>query len=183
MATFVFETAWGWCAARVTETGVAALELPMGSRERALRAAAKWEAGTGEAARTYALDARPATVARELGRLAGEVVRQVRAYFDGRLQEFDLPLDWSGATDFRRAVWQALLALPFGATTSYGEMARGLGRPRGARAVGGAVGANPTPLLAPCHRVVGSHGELGGFSAEGGVATKKRLLHFEAKKE
>lgn len=182
MTTFLFETAWGWCAARVTEAGVAALELPMASRERALRATARLGAGKGESVRAFALDARPAAVARELGRLAGEVVRQVRAYFEGRLQEFDLPLDWSGSTDFRRTVWQALLALPFGATTSYGEMARSLGRPRGARAVGGAVGANPTPLLAPCHRVVGSHGELGGFSAEGGVATKQRLLTFEAKR-
>lgn len=89
------------------------------------------------------------------------------------------PLDLSSGTAFQREVWKELLRIPAGETRSYGELARMIGRPRAARAVGGACGANPIPLLIPCHRVVAAGGGMGGFS--GPKAWKKRLLEVEAK--
>jgi O-6-methylguanine DNA methyltransferase len=88
------------------------------------------------------------------------------------------PLDWpAGATPFQRAVWEALLRIPPGNTLAYGQLAEAIGRPRAARAVGQACGANPIPVLVPCHRVVAGSGALGGFS--GGLDWKRRLLAAE----
>ncbi|MBE7501148.1 MAG: methylated-DNA--[protein]-cysteine S-methyltransferase [Verrucomicrobiales bacterium] len=89
------------------------------------------------------------------------------------------PFDESAGTDFQREVWQALRAIPAGETRTYAELARTLGRPRSARAVGQACGANPIPILTPCHRAVASGGGLGGFS--GGLDWKRRLLAGERK--
>lgn len=101
-------------------------------------------------------------------------VRQLDEYFAGDRRGFDLPLDWRLATPFRRAVLETLVdAVPYGETTSYGELAAAAGRPGAARAVGGAVGANPLPVVVPCHRVVRSDGSLGGY---GGGPDRKRLL-------
>lgn len=101
---------------------------------------------------------------------------QLDAYFQGRLQVFDLPLDFRG-TDFQRSVWQALLDIPFGETRSYGEIARSLGRPGASRAVGAANGRNPISIIAPCHRVIGGSGGLTGFA--GGLEAKAWLLRLE----
>ncbi|MCM2439713.1 methylated-DNA--[protein]-cysteine S-methyltransferase [Agrobacterium vitis] len=101
---------------------------------------------------------------------------QLRAYFNGTRQEFDLPLDLEG-TDFQRDVWQELIRIPFGMTISYGELARRIGRLSASRAVGAANGANPLPIVIPCHRVIGSNGSLTGFG--GGLDTKKWLLTLE----
>jgi O-6-methylguanine DNA methyltransferase len=87
------------------------------------------------------------------------------------------PLDWSGHTDFRQQVWRAMLQLGPGETKTYGQIAAELGRPLAARATGGACGANPIPVLVPCHRVLASNGRLGGFS--GGLDWKRRLLARE----
>ncbi len=87
------------------------------------------------------------------------------------------PVDLSGGTAFQRQVWQALREIPRGQTRSYGQIARQIGRPDASRAVGAACGANPVPLLVPCHRVVAANGKLGGFS--GGAGWKPRLLHAE----
>jgi O-6-methylguanine DNA methyltransferase len=87
------------------------------------------------------------------------------------------PFDLAGGTEFQLAVWRTLLTIPVGSTMTYGEVARGLGRPKSARAVGGACGANPIPLLIPCHRVLAANCRLGGFS--GGLEWKKRLLNIE----
>jgi len=106
-----------------------------------------------------------------------ETERQLRAYFAGELQAFDLPLDFRG-TDFQRQVWQALLAIPFGETRSYRDIAVALGRPTATRAVGAANGANPIPIVAPCHRVVGANGSLTGFG--GGLENKAFLLDLES---
>ncbi|MFN2331521.1 MAG: methylated-DNA--[protein]-cysteine S-methyltransferase [Halomonas sp.] len=100
---------------------------------------------------------------------------QVLAYLDGRRRSFSLPLA-PGGSDFQRQVWAALLRIPWGKTRTYGELARRLGREGAARAVGAANGANPLPLLIPCHRVV-AVGGLGGYS--GGLALKRRLLELE----
>lgn len=102
--------------------------------------------------------------------------RQLGEYFAGARRAFDVPLRFHG-TDFQRAVWSALLQIPFGETSSYGMLARALGRPGAARAVGAANGRNPISIIAPCHRVIGANGALTGFA--GGLVAKKRLLEFE----
>jgi len=103
--------------------------------------------------------------------------RQLRAYFDGEIDAFDVPLDLQG-TAFQRDVWQALLRIEAGATRSYGEIARELGLPSASRAVGSAVGRNPVSIIVPCHRVVGSSGALTGYA--GGLDRKTSLLRIEA---
>jgi methylated-DNA-[protein]-cysteine S-methyltransferase len=91
----------------------------------------------------------------------------------------DLPFDFSGMSEFQQAAVEELRRIPPGATRTYGEMAALLGRPKGAQAVGRAMGANPFPVLYPCHRVVGANGAMTGFSASGGIAMKKALLRLE----
>ena len=103
-------------------------------------------------------------------------VEQIEAYFDGRLRTFDLPLAPRG-TDFQRRVWNELQTIEYGETTSYGEIAKRIGSPRAARAVGAANGRNPIPLVIPCHRVIGADGSLTGFG--GGLRIKRALLALE----
>lgn len=105
-----------------------------------------------------------------------EARAQLSAYFAGELRTFDLELTPAG-TPFQLAVWQALTAIPFGVTISYGELASRLGRPAASRAVGAANGANPIPIIVPCHRVIGASGALTGFG--GGIDTKRWLLAHE----
>lgn len=106
--------------------------------------------------------------------LLDEAVRQMRAYFDRRLTRFDLPLDWGEGLN--AAVRRAMADIPLGETRTYGQIARAVGAP--AQAVGQACGANPLPILIPCHRVTGTDW-FGGFSAPGGVETKAALLRHE----
>ena len=105
-----------------------------------------------------------------------EVVRQLQAYFDGDLRSFDVPVDTDG-TSFQRSVWEALRSVPYGETTSYGEIARRIGRPDAARAVGLANGRNPVSIIVPCHRIIGSNGSLVGYG--GGIDRKTTLLRLE----
>jgi methylated-DNA-[protein]-cysteine S-methyltransferase len=105
------------------------------------------------------------------------VRQQLEAYFAGDLQQFDLTLDPAG-TPFQRRVWEALRRIPYGQTRTYAEIAREIGSPTAFRAVGAANGANPIPVIIPCHRVIGSDGSLTGFG--GGIETKKRLLALES---
>jgi methylated-DNA-[protein]-cysteine S-methyltransferase len=104
--------------------------------------------------------------------------RQLSEYFAGRRKTFSLPLRPSG-TAFQLSVWTALQAIPFGATISYGELARRIGLPTAARAVGAANGANPLPIVVPCHRVIGADNSLTGFG--GGLDTKRYLLAHVAR--
>ncbi|MFE1382307.1 methylated-DNA--[protein]-cysteine S-methyltransferase [Streptomyces sp. NPDC058740] len=106
-----------------------------------------------------------------------EAVRQLDAYFAGRLTEFDLPLHLVG-TPFQLRVWEQLRRIPYGRTRTYGELAEALGNPGAARAVGLANGRNPVSIIVPCHRVIGSGGSLTGYG--GGLDRKKRLLAFES---
>jgi methylated-DNA-[protein]-cysteine S-methyltransferase len=101
---------------------------------------------------------------------------QLAEYFRGARRRFELPLA-PGGTAFQRRVWQALAAIPFGETRSYGDIARAIGSPRAVRAVGAANGRNPLPIVIPCHRVIGSNGALTGFA--GGLAAKTCLLELE----
>ncbi|MFC5491029.1 methylated-DNA--[protein]-cysteine S-methyltransferase [Dokdonella soli] len=106
----------------------------------------------------------------------GAAIEQLEAYFDGRLHTFDLALAARG-TEFRRCVWNELARIPYGETISYGELARRIGDPSASRAVGAANGANPLPIIVPCHRVIGANGKLTGFG--GGLPTKQWLLEHE----
>jgi methylated-DNA-[protein]-cysteine S-methyltransferase len=106
-----------------------------------------------------------------------EACQQLEEYFSGTRREFDLPLNLSG-TDFQVQVLQELQEIPYGETTSYGDIAKRIGRPRAMRAVGAANGRNPIPIVIPCHRVIGSSGDLTGFG--GGLDTKEALLRLEA---
>jgi methylated-DNA-[protein]-cysteine S-methyltransferase len=107
------------------------------------------------------------------------VKAQLRAYFRRDLKQFDLPLAPVG-TPFQLKVWQALRDIPYGELVSYKTLAEAIGQPNAVRAVGGANGKNPIPIIVPCHRVIGSDGSLTGFG--GGLATKQRLIDLEQKK-
>ncbi len=168
MKQVVFKTEWGWMGLAATARGVSAVVLPKPSRRAAERDLAQAEArdeassnGAGLAAAVHLKAARGA----------------VEAYLRGTRRDFGLPLDLGTQPLFRVKVWQALQAIPYGRVRSYGWVARRIGRPNAARAVGAACGANPVPLLVPCHRVVAGDGSLGGFS--GGLSNKKRLLKLE----
>lgn len=108
--------------------------------------------------------------------LLARAAQQLSEYFAGTRRDFDLPLDPAG-TPFQRRVWTEMARIPFGATESYGALARKTGSV--ARAVGGACGANPIPIVIPCHRVVAEGGALGGFSGGTGPETKRALLELE----
>ena len=110
------------------------------------------------------------------GRSADTLKQQLDAYFSGRDPKFKLQIQLHG-TEFQQAVWTACASIPFGETRSYGDLARMIGKPRALRAVGMALGANPIPIVIPCHRVIGSNGELTGFA--GGLDVKKALLELE----
>ncbi|MBN1866151.1 methylated-DNA--[protein]-cysteine S-methyltransferase [Candidatus Sumerlaeota bacterium] len=182
MKSILFKTSWGWCGAGLSPQGLALVQLPFSERSVASKALeARVDSFLAGRSRDDSSVGKDASRARgTLDALARSIEAQVQAYFEGRLTEFDLPLDWTGVTRFRRRVWQATRRIPFGATLTYGELARKVGIPAAARAVGGALGANPIPPVVPCHRVLGARGALAGYSAVGGTDLKKRLIEFEA---
>ncbi|HAL40009.1 MAG TPA: cysteine methyltransferase, partial [Polaromonas sp.] len=98
-------------------------------------------------------------------------------YFAGQRNRFEVPLDLACGTAFQQSVWQALLAIPYGRTASYGEVSRRIGKPTAVRAVGAAVGRNPVSIIVPCHRVMGANGSLTGYA--GGLDRKTALLKLE----
>ena len=104
---------------------------------------------------------------------------EMTAYFAKRLDTFTIPVDLGDMTAFQQRVLRLACAIPAGHTRSYGQLAREVGSPRAGRAVGQALGRNPVPIVVPCHRVLGSQGQLGGYSGGNGVASKRWLLHLE----
>ncbi len=174
MKSAVFTTSMGWIGLTATARGIAAVVLPKPSRravERELLSGRSLNvvgAYGGMPIRTEA-----ETAARHLRTARSAII----AYLSGKARAFSLPLDIEGRTPFQVKVWQALRTIPYGRVRSYGWVARKIGKPGAARAVGAACGANPVPLLVPCHRVVAGDGSLGGFS--GGLPNKKRLLKLE----
>ncbi|MET0312234.1 MAG: methylated-DNA--[protein]-cysteine S-methyltransferase [Burkholderiaceae bacterium] len=106
-----------------------------------------------------------------------EAASQLSDYFSGKRERFDMPLDLQGGTPFQQSVWQALLGIPAGQTTSYGDLSQRIGKPAAVRAVGAAVGRNPVSVIVPCHRVVGADGSLTGYA--GGLERKSALLKLE----
>jgi O-6-methylguanine DNA methyltransferase len=117
------------------------------------------------------------TIIRRWHRTAAAALKAVLA---GRAAKALPSLDWSGKTEFQKSVWRALRKIRRGQTKSYGEIARAIGKPKAVRAVGGACGANPIPVLVPCHRVLAANGKIGGFS--GGLNRKRDLLKREGVK-
>jgi O-6-methylguanine DNA methyltransferase len=159
--TAEFDSPCGAMACASTSRGLCFIELPRASG----RGVAGWR-------RRFAPDAR-VTTGYAPNRAA---IAQIQDYLAGKREEFRLELDLR-ATGFQIRVYAALLDIRYGEVRSYGEIARAIGEPSAARAVGAAVGDNPLPLVVPCHRVIESSGKLGGFA--GGVALKKRLLALE----
>jgi methylated-DNA-[protein]-cysteine S-methyltransferase len=100
-------------------------------------------------------------------------------YLDGKCKQFDMPIDWRGMTDFQVKVRQAVMAIPAGETSTYGQIAVDIGKPGAARAVGRVNATNPIPLVIPCHRIVGADGSMTGYGGVGGVETKQWLLALE----
>src|SRR4051794_28234043 len=152
-----FETAIGTCGVRWSEQGITSVLLP-GSRPlaRALPHA--------QAIPTHVLAA----------------AHDMAALLDGDPRDLThIELDETSLDDFRRAVYAATRAIPPGRTATYGEIARAIGDPHAARAVGSALGSNPYPIVVPCHRVLAANGALHGFSAPGGINTKRRMLEIE----
>ena len=159
--TAEFETPCGVMACASTERGLCFIELPRASG----RGIAGWVRRFAPGARIAAGFA-PNRAA----------IAQIQDYLAGKRETFRVELDLR-ATGFQIRVYAALLEIPYGEVRSYGEIAESIGEPNAARAVGAAAGANPLPLVVPCHRVVASGGKLGGFG--GGLALKKRLLALE----
>ena len=107
-------------------------------------------------------------------------LEQIKQFLSGHRRSFDLPVDWRGMTAFQIAVRKAVMALPYGQTASYGDIASQVGRPRAARAVGAVQAGNPISFIIPCHRVIGADGSLHGYGGFGGLETKAWLLELEA---
>lgn len=158
----VFHSSLGWVGIAESAGGIAAIVFSKASKAEA-------EAGL----RTIS-DAR--LEERDSPRLR-RAKQQMKEYAAGTRKSFDLPLDLSQGTAFQQRVWKALQAVPYGQLRSYRELASSIGGRRYARAVGGAVGANPLPIVVPCHRIVAHDGSLGGFSC--GLPAKRRLLALE----
>ena len=122
---------------------------------------------------------RPASTPSKLPAFVRAAARQLQQFSAGQPVRFTVPLDLAAGTAFQQAVWRTLQTIPRGETRTYAWVAMQIGKPSAARAVGGACGANPTPIFVPCHRVVASGGGLGGFSC--GLPLKRRLLAVEAR--
>ena len=162
LAYTCFDTPWGYFGLAATDRGPCGAILPTGSRRKAERLARRrWpEAGHQPG-------------------LLPDLQAKIVAYYAGKRVRFDAALDLDGLTEFRQAVLRACARIAYGVTRTYSELAAEVGSPAASRAVGGAMAHNPIPLIVPCHRVVAVGGRLGGFSAEGGLATKTRMLQLE----
>jgi methylated-DNA-[protein]-cysteine S-methyltransferase len=171
-ATRIFRTAWGWVGLSASARGIRTVVLPKTSRrevEQALSEEAPSANGTLSPFAPYPLP--------ETAPVLRTAQSQIAAYLAGKRRDVDVPIDLSGGSAFQRRVWQVIRRIPYGRVRSYKWVASRVGGARYARAVGLALGANPVPLVIPCHRVVTSDGSLGGFT--GGVYLKRRLLALE----
>ncbi|MDP1579215.1 MAG: methylated-DNA--[protein]-cysteine S-methyltransferase [Candidatus Didemnitutus sp.] len=163
----IFPTAFGTCGLAWNETGLTGFQLP--------------EATAAETEQQLAARAFTQAAAEPLPDWLPPLIARVQAHCAGQMQDFaDVALDWSRVSDFQRAVYEQTVAIKAGYKRSYGDIAAALKLgPAAARAVGTALGANPWPLIVPCHRVVSASDKMTGFSGPGGVRTKTRLLALE----
>ena len=162
----VFDTPIGACGLTWSDAGIAGLQLPektaAATRSRVQRRWPGVEEGLPPPHIQHAID------------------RVLKLLNDGRTDLTDIPLDLSAAPEFNRKVYEVARAIPPGQTMTYGEIAKRIGAlPQEAREVGAALGKNPIAIIVPCHRVLAANGKMGGFSANGGVATKRRILEIE----
>lgn len=159
----IFKTSFGWAGVAVSERGICGIVLPRKTKREAER-----ELESSESSGSVASP------------VLKKAVKLLQQYFSGKRVSFDLPLDTCYYTSFQQAVWKAAGEIPFGETRSYAWIAKKIKNPRAVRAVGQALGANPIPIIIPCHRVISSAGTLGGYA--GGLQMKKGLLELEQKK-
>ncbi len=157
----VVSTKFGWVGMGGSEAGLALLTLPKSARKTAL-----------SEVREFADDAVEDTS------VFGDFPYRLQRYFYGEKVSFPDRIDLRGATDFQKVVWNATRSIPYGEARTYAWVAQQIGSPHACRAVGGALARNTFPIIVPCHRVIASNGNPGGFS--GGLALKKRLLKLEA---
>lgn len=150
-----FKTSWGWVTVTASAKGVTSIDLSLSRRP-----AHHEPLGADTAAS-----------------IVKEAQLQLMSYIEGRRREFALPVDWSAGTSFQRKVWKAIARIPYGRVRSYQWVAMRVGGKQYARAVGMALGANPVPIIVPCHRIIAHDGSLGGFSC--GLPMKRRLLSLE----
>jgi methylated-DNA-[protein]-cysteine S-methyltransferase len=161
----VFDTAFGVCGVRWSESGVTRFALPQADGYK-----------TEERVKATVQDCRCDDAPPAIAHLIAEIQR----YFAGEEIDFsDVAIDVKDRNAFERSIYAAARAIGFGYTATYGELARRAGAPRLTRETGQALGRNPVPLIVPCHRIVAADGKLGGFSAPGGNATKERMLALE----
>jgi len=165
MVTIPIAMPLGQFTARYSEKGLAGLDFP----------------NNGRADLPVGLDARQRVptdaVSTPIRRWHRTTIAALKSVLAGHEPDDFPPLDWTGKTEFQQKVWRAMREIPVGKTKSYGEIAQAIGKPKAVRAVGGACGANPIPVLIPCHRVLAAHGKIGGFG--GGLDWKRELLRRE----
>jgi methylated-DNA-[protein]-cysteine S-methyltransferase len=156
----IFETPLGWMGILAGKDGLLAVTLPQPTRQQVIDA-------FGEKAQGAVLS----------HKFFGNLPQEFLDYYSGRKTALAATLDYSHCTPFQKQVWEAACSIPPGETRSYGWIAKKIGNPKAARAVGGALHNNPFPVIVPCHRVIASDGHLGGFG--GGLEMKQKLLNLE----
>jgi methylated-DNA-[protein]-cysteine S-methyltransferase len=159
----VFKTARGWMGILASPSGILALTLPQTTRQQ-----------------SFALLGEPVKQAKSAPATFSDITRRFQDYYTGKKTKFPDKMDFSSATAFRKQVWQAAQQIPYGETRSYGWLAKQIGKPQAARAVGQALGKNPFLIIVPCHRVIAGDGTLGGFGC--GLPAKQMLLELEKAK-
>jgi O-6-methylguanine DNA methyltransferase len=172
-ATQTFETNWGWAGLAATDQGLCVVILPRRSKQDTMRALAHELRRGGFTERESEAKVRQP----DMECWVNQGVEQLSRYLDGTVQAIDLSPDLRAGTPFQRKVWRLASSIPYGRVRSYGWIAARLGGRQYARAVGLALGANPVPIVVPCHRIVSHDGSLGGFS--GGLQIKRKLLALE----
>ena len=163
----IFLTSLGWAGVAASGQGICAIILPKKNKRSVERELRGSESGVRRSGRNKPAN-RP---------VLGKAVKLLQRYLSGERVSFDLPLDMRYYTAFQQAVWKAAAKIPSGETRSYAWVAKRIRNPKAVRAVGQALGANPVPIIIPCHRVIGSSGSLGGYS--GGIGMKQKLLKLE----
>ncbi len=168
MRYLIFDTSLGWVGILGSQIGLRKLVLPQPSPEQTLHLLNE-----------FALKSRDKVLSEAEAGWFGDLPERIKDYLNGKLVSFPDKLDLSEASPFQKKVWQGDRSIPYGETRAYAWVAGKLGMPKAARAVGQALGRNPLPIIIPCHRVICSNGNLGGFG--GGIGLKQRLLEIEAK--
>ena len=163
----IFETEMGWMGIAGTAKGICRIILPVPDETSAFSTITEQEESHFESLKSEQND------------WFSDVKNMLIGYFKGQRVDFTFPLDLKNYTKFQKDVWEATKSIPYGELRTYGWVASQIGKPKSARAIGNALGANPIPIIIPCHRVVGSDGSLHGFS--GGLHWKQRLIDLEKK--